>query len=217
VTIIHAPLLRNPIFDEWSAGSPTEWTHQSTTNATYAQLQESDRKGDSRRTVFPQDKYIYAGKSSFRITMAAAAAANNWILRQEAASSAGMEVLPGQNVSWVLAARCSVPDNYLNVQIIGLVSTTDTFYLRPVAGMFDTVGTSLQPYRSAGFEWSTTASTLCFRLKDKWITTSYYVQGFPLNVTSWSIRVANGSTGAQVIDLGQVEAQAIGSHLGGYG
>lgn len=217
MSTVHAPLLVNPIFDEWSAGVPVTWTQQSTTATTLTQLKESDPRGAGTRTTFAPDQYIFEGKSSLRATLTSAAVANDWVMRQNAASSAGVITAPGEALSWTLAARCSTDDNYLNVQIIGLVSTTDTFYLRPVPGEFDTVGTSLQPYASASFEWSTTSSTLAFLLKDHWIKTSYHVLGFPLQVTSWAIRVANGNAGAQTIDVGKIAAQAIGSYSGGLG
>ena len=153
------PLLRNPLFDDWNATpEPTQWTHQSTTNATYTRLRKTDPLGTVARAVFSQGlrrsdaDYIYAGEDGFRITMATGASANDWIVRQNAASATGIIARPLQHSVVRFVSRCSVENNLLNVQVIGLVGTTDTFYLSPRGGTYF-------PGRT-GFEWLTASTTI---------------------------------------------------------
>lgn len=208
------PLLRNPLFDEWSAGQPTQWDH-TTTNATYSQLQKTDPLSDPARAIFREGMkrsdadYIYAGENGFRITMASGAAANDWIIRQNAASSAGNVARPEQHGSVRIAARCSVAGNLLNVQVIGLVGTTDTFFLAPVGGTYFKGRT--------GFEWVGTSTTIPLTMLTLWQVWGLEIPSFPLDIDSVSVRAANGSAGAQVIDMGEFAMVENVSMLGGAG
>lgn len=196
-------LLRNPLFDDWVGANPSEWTHQSTTNATYTRLRKTDAREAATRTVFGRrgmkhsdGDYIYAGEDGFRITMAAAAAANDWIVRQDPAAGPSLTVLPRQHLSVRIVARCSVAENLLNVQVISLVGTTDTHYLVPVGGTYFHGRTS--------WEWSTTDTQIPLTMLTDWQTWGFEVAGFPLNSDTVAVRFSNGSAGAQVIDMGEV-------------
>ena len=206
-------LLRNPLFDDWGATQPSEWTHQSTTASTYLRLRKTDPLGAAARAVFGQGlrrsdaDYIYAGEDGFRNTMTAATVANDWIVRQDAAAAASLAVLPNQHVVVRIVARCSVDNNLLNVQIINLVGVTDTNYLSPVGGTYFKGRT--------GFEWLATATTIALTMKTDWQTWGLEVPGFPLTGDTVAVRFANGSTGAQVIDMGECAMGENISELGG--
>ena len=208
------PLLRNPLFDDWNATpEPTQWTHEATANATYTRLRKTDPLTTVARTVFSQGQkrsdadYIYAGEDGFRITMAAAAAANDWIVRQNAASAAGIIARPIQHSVVRIVSRCDVEDNLLNVQVIAIEGTTDTHFLVPRGGTYFSGRT--------GFEWSVTDTVIPLTLKTLWTMWGLEVPGFPLGTDSVSVRFANGSTGAHVIDMGEVAMLENLAHLGG--
>ncbi len=207
-------LLRNPLFDDWNATpEPTEWTHQSTTNSTYTRLRKTDPLGADARTVFPiglrrsDADYIYAGEDGFRNTIAAGASANDWIVRQDVAAAASLAVLPVQHASFRIVSRCSVENNLLNVQVIALIGATDTYYLAPVGGTYF-------PGRT-GFQWDTTATTIALNLKNDWQTWGLEIPNFPLDADTVAVRFANGSTGAQVIDMGEAAMLENIADLGG--
>ena len=210
-------LLRNPIFDDWDATpEPTEWTHQSTTNATYTRLRKTDPLGAATRTVFGRigmkrsdADYIYAGEDGFRITMASGASANDWIVRQDASGAASLAVRAVQNLALRIVPRCSVDNNLLNVQVIALLTTTDTYYLAPVGGTYFKGRT--------GFQWTTTSTTIPLTLKTDWQTFGLQIPGFPSDADTVAMRFANGSTGAQVIDMGEVAMVENIAELGGVG
>lgn len=207
-------LLRNPYFDEWNATpEPTEWTHQSTTNSTYTRLRATDPLGADARTIFAQGlrrsdaDYIYASKNGFRNTMAAAASADDWIVRQDVASAASLAVQPVQHAVFRVVSRCSVENNILNVQVIALLGATDTYYLAPVGGTYF-------PGRT-GFQWDTAATTIELNLKNDWQTWGLEIPNFPLDADTVAVRFANGSTGAHVIDMGEAAMIENIAELGG--
>ena len=210
-------LLRNPLFDDWNATpEPTEWTHQSKTASTYTRLRKTDPLTAATRTVFGRigmrrsdADYIYAGEDGFRNTMTAAAAANDWIVRQDAAAGAGLTVRPVQHAAVRIVSRCSVENNLLNIQVIALVTTTDTYYLAPVGGTYFKGRT--------GFQWTATATTIPLTMKNDWQTWGLEIPGFPDDADSVAVRFANGSTGAQAIDMGEVAMVENISELGGAG
>lgn len=207
-------LLRNPLFDDWDATpEPTEWDHQSTTASTYTRLRKTDPLTAVARTVFAPGirrsaaDYIYAGEDGFRNTMTAAAAANDWIVRQDATGAASLTARPTQHASVRVTSRCSVEDNILRVQVIGLLAAADTFFLSPVGGTY-------LPGRT-GFEWSGTETNIPLTLKNLWTTWGLEIPAFPLGIDTVAVRFSNGSTGAQVIDMGEVAMIENLSDLGG--
>ncbi len=207
-------LLRNPLFDDWNATpEPTEWTHQSTTNATYTRLRKTDPLTTVARTVFPiglrrsDADYIYAGEDGFRITMASGASANDWIVRQDATGAASLAVLPTQHEVFRVVSRCSVENNLLNVQVIALIGSTDTYYLAPVGGTYF-------PGRT-GFQWDTASTTIALNLKNDWQTWGLEIPGFPSDADTVAVRFANGSSGAQVIGMGEAALEENIAELGG--
>lgn len=209
-------LLRNPLFDDWGATNPSDWTHQSKTNSTYTRLRKTDPLSAATRTVFGQigmkrsdADYIYAGEDGFRNTLAAAASANDWIVRQDAASAASLTVRPVQHAVLRITSRCTVENNLLNIQVIALLTTTDTYYLAPVGGTYF-------PGRT-GFQWTTTATTIPLPLKNDWKTFGLEIDGFPSDADTVAMRFANGSSGAQVIDMGEVAMVENIAELGGVG
>ena len=209
-------LLRNPLFDEWDGTpEPTEWTHQSTTNSTYTRLRKTDPRDAVARTVFSQGMrrsdadYIYAGESGFRNTMAAATSAADWIVRQDAASAASLAVRPVQHAVFRVVSRCDVENNLLNIQVIALIGATDTYYLSPVGGTYF--------HGRTGFEWLTTSTVIPLTLKTLWQAWGLEIPNFPADADTVAVRFANGSTGAQVIDMGEAAMLENIAELGGVG
>jgi hypothetical protein len=206
-------LLRNPLFDDWDAiPEPTQWDH-TTANATYTRLRKTDPLTANTRTIFAPGirrsdaDYIYAGEDGFRITMAAAAAADDWIVRQDVAGAASLTARPIQHASVRVTSRCSVENNILRVQVIGLLAAVDTFYLSPRGGTYF-------PGRT-GFEWIQTETNIPLTMKTLWTTWGLEVPMFPLGIDTVAVRFANGSTGAQVIDIGEVDMLENLAEMGG--
>lgn len=199
---VQQQLLRNETFSEWdSATAPSVWQQTSVTATTISRLRENDARDNPNRTVFTRKPHVFAGGSSLRATLTAAAAAGDFILRQANASAAGVLVEPLERLSVVVAARCSVNGNLLRVRIIGLVGTTDTFYLEPF-GNTASVATNYK-HNVGAFMWNTSARDMDVVLHDGWEEFSFELL-IPATVTSVAVRVGNGSAGAQVIDLGMV-------------
>jgi len=208
--------LPNSLFDWWSAGVPLSWTLASTTATTVSQLQRNVAKDHPSRQVIPTDRtrpFIYAGESDLRATLTSAAAADNFEIRQAASGSTGLLVRQGQHYSLTFAARCSVRGNLLTVGVVGVIGTTDTILLRVVDGGAWT------PNHAAPYEWNT--STSLANAVDVPLETFYARYGWdftiPENVTSISVRISNGSAGAQVIDLGEVSIKSLDYALSGNG
>lgn len=205
--------LRNYNFDWWSGGNPTDWTLASTTNTTISELQRTIAKDHPSRQVIPTDrtrKFIYTGESDLRATISSGAAADAFEIRQAASGSAGIQVNPGQRYAAKVAARCSVEDNLLTIGVVGVVGTTDTILLRVENGG------AWSPHHVT-YEWNT--STSLANAIDVTMQTAYREYGLqfeiPENVTGISIRVSNGSSGAQVIDLGMVSIRSLDYELVG--
>lgn len=212
--------LRNYNFDWWSGGNPTDWTLASTTATTISRLQRNFAKDHPARQVIPTDrtrKFIYSGESDLRATLTAAAAADNFEIRQAASGSTGIQVNPGQRYAAKVAARCSVADNLLTIGVVGVTTTaggtsTDTILLRVENG-----GAWNPQHGAVPYEWNT--STSLANAIDVTMQTDYRDFGLqfevPEDVTSISIRVSNGSAGAQVIDLGMVSIRSLDYELVG--
>ncbi len=209
------PLLRNPLFDDWGATNPSEWTHQSKTNATYTRLRKTDPLTAATRTVFSPGirrsaaDYIYAGEDGFRITMASGASAADWVVRQDVASAASLAVRAVQHAVFRVVSRCSVENNLLNVQVIALIGSTDTYYLAPVGGTYFKGRT--------GFEWTTTDTNIPLTLKTDFQTWGLEIPGFPADADTVAVLFENGSTGVQVIDMGEAAMVENIAELGGVG
>lgn len=219
-------LLRNPRFEEWSGGFPTQWSRLATANVTYRRLQKLDPRDHPQRGVFSplgskasERDYIWDGPSGLRLEFSAAAAVDGWIIRQNNAAARGLFVAPGQRLAPVVTARCNVENNLLRVQVIGILGTTDTLYLIPdteAVSPAPAVGTgALYPGRG-GFRWTTVATNILLPLKTLW--TSWGLQAdVPLGVDSVSVRLSNGTAGAQVIDVGEVSLLERSYKIGGTG
>jgi hypothetical protein len=207
-------LLVNPLFDDWDATpEPTGWDH-TTANATYVRLRKTDARDAGARTVFGQigmrrsdADYIYAGEDGFRIEMAAAAAANDWIVRQDVAAAASLTALPQQHAVVRITARNTVAENLLNVQVIGLLDATDTHFLVPVGGTYFPGRTPM--------EWSQTDTQIPLIMLTKWQTWGLEIPGFPIDIDSVAVRFSNGSAGAQFIDVGECAMLENVAMLGG--
>lgn len=194
--------LRNETFSEWdSATSPSVWQQTSVNATTLSRLRETDPRDRPSRTTFTRKPYVYAGGSSLRATLTAAAVAGDFILRQPNATTAGVLVEPMERLSAVVAARCSVNGNLLRVRVIGLVGTTDTVYLEPT-GNSASVATNYM-HHGGGFAWNSSARDIAVVLHDGWERFGFELI-IPQTITSVAIRVGNGSAGAQVIDIGEV-------------
>lgn len=202
---VQVQLLRNETFSEWtSATAPSVWQQTSITATTLSRLRETDRPDHPARATFSRKPYVYAGGSSLRATLTAAAAAADFILRQADASAAGVAVQPLDRLSLVIAARCSVNGNLLRVRIIGLLGTTDTLYLEPVGGTVTSGVVTGYRHHGGGFTWNSSARDIDVVLHDGWEQFGFELD-IPMGIDSVSVRVGNGSAGAQVIDIGAVE------------
>jgi len=216
-------LLRNPLFDQWASGDPTEWTHTKA-NATYSELNHSDPESDTKRTVFARGlgfsrgDYIYASNRGFRVTLAAAAAAGNWIVRQDAASTAGVIVHGRQSLVVRVVVRCNTEFNTLRSQVIGLVGTTDTYYLTPVSPSTGYDGTTGIWTPGSQLQWSTTSTDrVNLTMLTRHTVYGIPVPALPIGCTSVSVLISNGSAGVQVIDVGELAMEDRLDMLGGAG
>ena len=194
-------LVRNNTFDSFTGDLPDNWTSIALTNATRVQLLRTDPREHPRRTVFtPRMKssdYIFDGSGALRVTMASGASADEFRLRTSAAAAAGVLVNPLQRYAVTIAARCSVAGNLGRTRIIGILGTTDTYYLRPINGA------AYHHQHGKGFEFVTTNTPIDFALSDYWQEFGFEVD-IPVGVTSISIEIANGSAGTAVYDFGRV-------------
>lgn len=218
--------LRNSRFEEWAAGFPTIWSRISSTGATYRQLLKTDPLDHPQRRTFEsfasvkacdQDYIWGAGESGCRISLAASVVANDWIIRQEAAATRGIEVFPGQSYRPVVTARNSIENNLLRVQVIGILGTTDTLWLTPdpeAINVSGGVSTGVYLPGRGGFQWATSETNILLQMKPFWQRVGLQAD-IPLGIDSISVRLSNGSAGAQVIDLGEVSLVEISDRVGG--
>lgn len=199
---IQVQSLINENFSLWdSATSPSTWQQTSVTATTLSRLKQTDARNHPARAVFSRGPYVYAGDSSLRATLTAAAVAADFTLRQPNATTAGILVEPMERLSAVVAARCNVNGNLLRVRIIGLVGTTDTIHLEPT-GNSSSVATNYM-HHGGGFSWITSARDIAVVLHDGWERFGFELW-IPQTITGVAIRVGNGTAGAQVIDIGEV-------------
>lgn len=199
---LNQQLFQNQTFAEWdSATAPSVWEQTSVTATTLSRLREHDNRDDPKRAIFTRKPYVYAGGSTLRATLTAAAAAGDFVLRQGDASAAGVLVQPLDRLSLVVAARNSVNGNLLRVRVIGLLATTDTLFLEP-EGNTASVATNYK-HHGGGFTWNTVARDIDVTLHDGWEEFGFEIN-VPLGISSVSVRVGNGSAGAQTLDLGAV-------------
>jgi hypothetical protein len=214
-------LLRNPLFDQWASGDPTEWTHTKT-NATYSELNHSDPETASSRTVFARrgsrGDYIYASNRGFRVTLASAAAAGNWIVRQDVSSSVGVIAKGRHNLVVRVVARCNTEFNVLRCQVIGIVGTTDTYYLVPVNTVTGYDGSTAIWTPGGSLKWSTTnTNRVNLTMLTKFNVWGIPVPPVPIDCTSVSVLISNGTAGSQVIDVGEFAMEDRVDMLGGQG
>lgn len=213
-------LLRNPLFDQWASGDPTEWTHTKT-NATYAELNHTDPFGASTRNVFSRGSggrgdYIYASNRGFRVTMASAAAAGNWIVRQDAGSSVGVIALGKQQLKVRVVVRCNTEFNILRVQVIAIKGTTDTHYLTPVSASTGYDGATGIWTPGSRLKWTTTSTDrVNLTMLTRFTVIGIPVPPLPIDDTSISVLISNGTAGSQVIDVGEFAMEEAGDMLGG--
>ena len=75
-------VLPNGNFDLWTTTTPDQMDVQ-ITNTTVSRLRNGHDDRNGLRATFPLDRYIGSGESSYRATLAAAAAARDWRLYTE--------------------------------------------------------------------------------------------------------------------------------------
>ena len=213
-------LLRNPLFDQWASGDPTEWTHTKT-NTTYTRLLHTDPFEASTRSVFSRGtggrgEYIYASNVGFRATLASAAAAGNWIVRQDVGSSVGVIAKGRQNLLVRVVVRCNTEFNILRVQVIGIVGTTDTYYLVPVNTITGYDASTAIWTPGGPLKWSTTSTNrVNLTMLTRFMVWGIPVPAIPIDCTSVSVLISNGTAGSQVIDVGEFAMEDRVDMLGG--
>lgn len=214
-------LLSNSRFEEWSGGFPTVWSRISSTGTTYRRLQKVDPREHPQRRVFPtmmkrsEMDYIWSGgEDGLRLELSSTVVANSWILRNSAASAKGLSIVGGQRYALSVVSRNSVENNLLRCQVIGILTATETLWLTPDAEALDSDGNYL-PGRG-GFTWATSETNISWKMKSLWQQVGLQAV-IPLGVDSLSVRFSNGSSGVQVIDLGEVSLLERSYKIGGTG
>ncbi len=201
----------NGNLEKWdSATAPTDFNQQ-TTNTTVSRLQRDQEYAQNPgvhviRHVMDQSglegkPHVYEGLSSYRATLAAAASADEWrlwgpggslVAALTGAATDQLEANPMERHVFSFVARCNVPGNLITVVLVFRDASDN------IIGGVDTNGFV-----------QTTLQTPDLALHGEW--TKHAIQfiappaigGTEVEHMLWQVR--NGSAGAQVIDIDDIQ------------
>lgn len=201
----------NGNLEKWtSATAPTDFNQQ-TTNTTVSRLQRDQQYAlgpgvEVIRRVMDQNglggkPHVYEGLSSYRATLAAAAVADAWRLWGPGAAlvaaltgAAGdqLEANPMERHVFSFVARCTVPGNLITIVLVFRDASDN------IIGYID----------SNGFV-QTGAQTIDLALHGEWSKHAVHflappaIGGVEVEHMLWQVR--NGTAGAQVIDIDDIQ------------
>jgi len=217
-------LIPNGNLELWDAGPvPREMDAQVTNTVITILDKEVDLPEDISRHAWPDQrppaKYVYEGRRSLRATIAAAAAADAFRLHPEGINAVNWGGASTEHISvdvlyhryrFSFAARCSVDGNVMLGRIV-LRDDTDTVRLHKddnpgwgAVGWPDRNTETLWMAADGGNrpQWELTT---VWRKYGTTFQVPPAVAGVPINIEHFVWQLSNGTAGAQIIDIDDIQ------------